>query len=509
MEGDRELRRAGWRLIARRAAARSAGGSLLGVVRRASSGRSPRSPSRSSRRPRSTTGIIPGDGGAIVQYSVLIALFGVVQAVGTGLRRYAAFRLSLPGRDRPPRPAVRAPPAPALRVPRRGADRPAHVAREHRHPSRSTRCCVIVPLTLASIFILIGVIAVMVSKSAAARVARARRAAAPATSRRTRFSHRIGPVTFELQRKLGDLSGVVEESVAGVRAVKGFGAEQLQAQRLDAEADAVLERALVGREAAGRLPPARRLPSRARAGGHPLVRRPSRARRQPPDRRPRRVQLLHPHVDLADAHGGPARRAGVARVGRGGAHPRGALAPTPRDRRPGARRRASRPRAAASCGSRACDFAYGDGVAGARRARPRAAPRRGGRVVGSDRERQDDHRAARPALLRRRRRAGCSSTASTCASSTLHDLRQRGRHRVRGHVPVLRHASARTSRSRIPTRRWTLGAPRRAARGRGRLHRRAARGLRDGHRRARLLAVGRPASAHRHRPRGAGRSRGC
>ena len=65
----------------------------------------------------------------------------------------------------------------------------------------------------------------------------------------------MGPVAFEQQRKLGDLSGVVEETVAGIRVVKGFGAERVQSQRLRAEADAVLDRSLAAaRLRAGFLP---------------------------------------------------------------------------------------------------------------------------------------------------------------------------------------------------------------------------------------------------------------
>ena len=71
----------------------------------------------------------------------------------------------------------------------------------------------------------------------------------------TRFARRMGPVAFEQQRKLGDLSGVVEETVAGIRAVKGFGAERVQSQRLRAAADAVLDRSLAAaRLRAGFLP---------------------------------------------------------------------------------------------------------------------------------------------------------------------------------------------------------------------------------------------------------------
>src|SRR4029079_9839340 len=45
-------------------------------------------------------------------------------------------------------------------------------------------------------------------------------------------------------QELGELSGVVEESVAGVRVVKGFGVEARQTGRLERRADTVLDRAL-------------------------------------------------------------------------------------------------------------------------------------------------------------------------------------------------------------------------------------------------------------------------
>jgi ATP-binding cassette subfamily B protein len=52
------------------------------------------------------------------------------------------------------------------------------------------------------------------------------------------------PVGLSLQQELADLSGVVEESVSGVRVVKGFGAERLQEQRLGREADDVFDRSI-------------------------------------------------------------------------------------------------------------------------------------------------------------------------------------------------------------------------------------------------------------------------
>jgi ATP-binding cassette subfamily B protein len=187
-------------------------------------------------------GMQKGDTSVIVRYAVLIVVFGALQAFGTGLRRYAAFRLS-------------------YRVETDLRDQLfAHLQRLHFafHDEAQTgqlmsrantdlfqvnQVLVILPLTIASVFILVGVAAVMVSKSVLLAVF-ALGSLPLLNFVAQRFSHRMDPVTFELQRKLGDLSGVVEESISGIRAIKGFGAERLQAERLVAETDTVLDRAL-------------------------------------------------------------------------------------------------------------------------------------------------------------------------------------------------------------------------------------------------------------------------
>ncbi|MGK2947739.1 MAG: ABC transporter ATP-binding protein [Acidimicrobiales bacterium] len=55
----------------------------------------------------------------------------------------------------------------------------------------------------------------------------------------TRFSRRLHPAVMGIQQESAELAAVVEETVAGVRVVKGFGAEQVQADRLGKEADDV------------------------------------------------------------------------------------------------------------------------------------------------------------------------------------------------------------------------------------------------------------------------------
>jgi ATP-binding cassette subfamily B protein len=102
---------------------------------------------------------------------------------------------------------------------------------------------VLLPLFAASLLIVTAVIVVMMLKSVT--LALLALGALPLLNiAATRFSRRIGPVALQLQEELGDLSGVVEETIAGVRVVKGFGSEQLQVRRLETEADSVLDRAL-------------------------------------------------------------------------------------------------------------------------------------------------------------------------------------------------------------------------------------------------------------------------
>lgn len=54
-----------------------------------------------------------------------------------------------------------------------------------------------------------------------------------------RFSKKVREAISDLQRQRGGLAGVVEETISGVRAVKGFGAEPEMDRRLGGSADAV------------------------------------------------------------------------------------------------------------------------------------------------------------------------------------------------------------------------------------------------------------------------------
>jgi ATP-binding cassette subfamily B protein len=187
-------------------------------------------------------GMRKGDGGKVIALTIAMVLVGVVQAIATGLRRYAAFRI-------------------ALRTETDLRQRLfAHLQRLHFafHDQSQTgqlmarantdimqveQAVILIPLTAASLLTMVGVLVIMVLKSWV--LALLALGALPFLNiAATRFSKRIAPVNLALQQELADVSGVVEESLAGVRVVKGFGAERLQVQRLEAEAGSVLDQAL-------------------------------------------------------------------------------------------------------------------------------------------------------------------------------------------------------------------------------------------------------------------------
>jgi ATP-binding cassette subfamily B protein len=242
VDRERELRRAGWRLVidALRTQLRwVVGGVTAGVGWTAAKIAVPLLAAAAI-----DQGIIPGDTEAIIMYSLLIVGVGALQAIGTGGRRFAAFRISYRVESDLRERLF----AHLQRLHFAFHDRAQTgqlMARANTDIQQVNTLVVLLPLFVSSLLIVVVVVVIMLLQSVT--LALLALGALPFLNvAATRFSHRIAPVSLRLQEELGDLSGVVEETVAGVRVVKGFGAEQLQARRLEAEADDVLEKALEG-----------------------------------------------------------------------------------------------------------------------------------------------------------------------------------------------------------------------------------------------------------------------
>jgi ATP-binding cassette subfamily B protein len=74
-----------------------------------------------------------------------------------------------------------------------------------------------------------------------------------------RFSTRLHPEVMAIQAESAQLASVVEETVSGVRVVKGFGAQRFQANRLATEADDVYAASMAAARIRGRYLPAMEL----------------------------------------------------------------------------------------------------------------------------------------------------------------------------------------------------------------------------------------------------------
>jgi ATP-binding cassette, subfamily B, bacterial len=220
-------------------------------------------------------GIVPNDGGAIAKYAILIVAAGVVQGAGMGLRRYTAFRMSYRVET-----DLRARLFAHLQLLHFAFHDEAQtgqlMARANTDLYQITQWLTLGPISLSSVFILIGVVVVMTLASPV--LALLALGALPLLNiLAVRFSRRLAPIGMEQQEKLGDLSGVVAETVGGIRAVKGFGAERLQARRLETEAEAVRDRSLAAaRLRASFLPALDFLPALSLAvilwyGGHQVL----------------------------------------------------------------------------------------------------------------------------------------------------------------------------------------------------------------------------------------------
>ncbi|MCU1377441.1 MAG: putative transporter permease/ATP-binding protein [Acidimicrobiales bacterium] len=183
--------------------------------------------------------------GSLVSWALLIAGLGVVAALASASRRYLAFREA------------------------RWAETDirnrlfAHVQRLHfgYHDRAQTgqlmsrantdlqqvqAFVVMIPITITNLTVVLAAAAVMLVIDV--RLAVLAMGCIPlVVVFARRFQSRLHPAMVHIQQESAELASVVEETVSGIRIVKGFGAEPVQAERLREEADDVYD---AGMEAA-------------------------------------------------------------------------------------------------------------------------------------------------------------------------------------------------------------------------------------------------------------------
>jgi ATP-binding cassette, subfamily B, bacterial len=114
---------------------------------------------------------------------------------------------------------------------------------------------VMIPITLSNLVMVIAIVVLLISSQPVLALV----ALSPlpvVTILASRFSRDIHPVVLEVQQEQAQLATVVEESVAGVRVIKGFGAEKVQANKLLQEADDIWKVSLIAAKIRSRFLPA-------------------------------------------------------------------------------------------------------------------------------------------------------------------------------------------------------------------------------------------------------------
>ncbi|MDZ7732119.1 MAG: ABC transporter ATP-binding protein [Acidimicrobiia bacterium] len=184
-------------------------------------------------------GIEENDLDAIVRWALLIGVAGAVAALFTGFRRYWAFRESRWAeaslRDRYFAHIQRLHFAYHDRV-----QTGELMSRGNTDLQQIQNFVVVIPLTISNAFTVLAVTVILVTIDPILAVL-ALGSLPFVNFLGKRFSSRLHPEVMGIQRESAEVASVVEETVSGVRVVKGFGAQGEQAARLGKEADDVYD----------------------------------------------------------------------------------------------------------------------------------------------------------------------------------------------------------------------------------------------------------------------------
>jgi len=198
--------------------------------------------------------MVPGDTRALIGWSLAIAAAAASAAVFTGLRRYWAFKVSRHTeamlRDRLFAHLQRLHFAFHDRV--QTGDL---MSRANTDLQQIQFFVVMIPLTISNFVTVVAVTVILISIDP--WLALLALGSLPLVNYLAkRFSTRLHPEVMAIQRESAELASVVEETVSGVRVVKGFGSQRVQARRLRAEADDVYGASMAAARVRGRYLPA-------------------------------------------------------------------------------------------------------------------------------------------------------------------------------------------------------------------------------------------------------------
>ena len=187
-------------------------------------------------------GITPGNRQTTIRWAVAIAIAGVFSAVFTGTRRYWAFREARWSeadlRHRLFAHLER------LHFSYHDEARTGQLmSRANTDLQQIVNFVVMIPLTCANLLIAVSATVIMLRINVILAILAV--GSLPLLNvLAKRFSTRLHPAVMGVQRESASLAEVVEESVSGVRVIKGFGAEATMARRLGGAAGRLYEQSM-------------------------------------------------------------------------------------------------------------------------------------------------------------------------------------------------------------------------------------------------------------------------
>ncbi len=175
-------------------------------------------------------GIVPRDSDAVIRWGIFIAVAGVVSGVFTGTRRYLAFNEAR-WSEADLRHRLFAHLQQMHFAYHDGARTGQLMSRGNTDLQQIVNFLVVIPLSCANLLTIVGATLLMVRMDWRLTILAV--GSLPLLNvLAKRFGARLYPAALGVQRESAALSEVVEETVSGVRVVKGFGAEGVQADRL-------------------------------------------------------------------------------------------------------------------------------------------------------------------------------------------------------------------------------------------------------------------------------------
>ena len=180
--------------------------------------------------------------GPLLQWALIIAGLGVMTGILSGFRRYVAFRESRWAetllRERLFSHVL------GLNIGYHDKAQTGQLmSRASSDLMQIQAFIVMIPITMSNVIQIFAVATILfITDPVLAIVAMAPLPFVNLSARR--FSNRIHPISIAVQAEQAQLANVVEESVSGIRVVKGFGAEQVQFDKLSKEADDIYKESM-------------------------------------------------------------------------------------------------------------------------------------------------------------------------------------------------------------------------------------------------------------------------